>query len=222
MRVICAGFGRTGTASLKSALETLLDGPCYHFEELFKHAEQRKTWSRFVRGEADMDWEALYADYAAAVDFPSCAYYQEIATAFPDALVILSLRDLESWAKSWQSLWRFLPYFQSRLLRRLFPWVDEIADVLAKVIEERTFGGAMDPASIIATHEAHIARVKEVIPAERLLVFRVQDGWAPLCEALDVPVPDGPFPHSNSGSWPFIRRAVRKMFGRRWVNLDEG
>ena len=153
MRVICAGFGRTGTSSLKAALETLLDAPCYHFEELFKHAEDREAWARFVRGENEMDWVVLYDGYGAAVDFPSCAYYAEIAEAFPDALVILSTRDLESWARSWQSLWRFLPYFQSRILRRMFTWVDEIADVLQKVITERTFHGKMDPASMIETHE---------------------------------------------------------------------
>lgn len=222
MRVICAGFGRTGTASLKSALETLLEGRCYHFEELFKHAEHRTAWAQFVREDAEMDWKTLYADYVAAVDFPSCAYYREIATAFPDALVILSVRDLESWAKSWQSLWRFLPLFQSRPLRATFGWVNDIADVLKKVIEERTFGGRMDPESIIATHAAHIERVKEVIPADRLLVYRVQEGWAPLCQALGLPMPAADFPHSNSGSWPFIKRTLKKMFGGRWVNLNEG
>ena len=221
MRVICAGFGRTGTSSLKSALETLLGGPCYHFEELFKHGEQRKRWARFVRDECEMDWTELYDGYVAAVDFPSCAYYEEIAAAFPDALVILSVRELQSWSKSWQSLWRFFPYFQTRALRGLFSWVNDIADVLDKVIVQRTFSGGMTPEAMVETHRAHLARVKEIIPAERLLVFKVQDGWGPLCKALEVPVPDAPFPHSNSGSWPFIKRTLSKMLGRKWTNLNE-
>lgn len=221
MQVICAGFGRTGTASLKSALETLLGGPCYHFEELFKNAEHRRLWSAFARGETEMDWEALYQGHAAAVDFPSCAYYQEIAETFPDALVILSLRDLESWSRSWQSLWRFFPLFRLPLLRRLFGWVEEIVAVLEGVIVERTFHGRMTPAEMIATHAAHIETVKATIPAERLLIYRVQDGWEPLCAVLGVPVPDVPFPRSNSGSWPFVKRTLEKMLGRRWRSLNE-
>ena len=219
MRVICAGFGRTGTSSLKTALEILLEGPCYHFEELFKNGDQRQRWSRFVRGERSMDWEGVYQGYEAAVDFPSSAYYEEIAETYPDALVVLSLRELESWAASWQSLWRFFPYFQSAPLRWLFPWVDEIADVLEVAVVQRVFHGKMDPASMIKTHEEHIARVKQVISPERLLVYRVQEGWEPLCKALDLPIPDKPFPRRNSGSWPFVKRGVGKMLGRRWTDL---
>jgi hypothetical protein len=221
MRVICAGFGRTGTASLKTALEILLDGPCYHFEALFKSAEKRKTWARFAAGEAEMDWQAVYDGYEAAVDFPSCAYYEEIAAAFPDALVILSVRELDSWARSWHSLWRFFFLFRLPLLTRLFSWVAEIVQVIDTVIVDRTFAGKMDKPSMIATHQAHIERVQQVIPAERLVVFRVQEGWAPLCTALGVPVPDQPFPRSNSGSIPFVRRTVAKLFGRDWKNLSQ-
>jgi hypothetical protein len=197
-------------------------GPAIIFEELFKNGDQRKRWSRFVRGESPMEWESVYAGYEAVVDFPSSAYYQEIAETFPDALVILSLRELERWSASWQSLWRYFPYFQSAPLRWLFPRVDEIADVLEIAGVERVFHGRMEPASMIKTHEEHIARVKQVISPERLLVYRVQEGWEPLCQALDLPVSDMPFPRHHSGSWPFVKRGVGKMFGRGWTNLSTG
>ena len=204
------------------AFETVLGAPCYHFEELFRHPDKRKTWARFASGETEMDWQAVYTGYEAAVDFPSCAYYEEIAEAFPDALVVLSVRELESWARSWHSLWRFYFLFRLPLFTWPFSWVAEIVQIIDAVIVERSFAGSMDPASMITTHQAHIDRVQQVIPAQRLLVFRVQDGWEPLCEALGVSVPDQPFPRSNAGSWPFVERILGKMFGRRWKKLSEG
>jgi len=99
--------------------------------------------------------------------------------------------------------------------------VEEIVAVLEGVIVQRTFHGRMDPASMIETHAAHIETVKATIPAGRLLIYRVQDGWEPLCRVLDVPVPDAPFPRSNSGSWPFVKRTLEKMLGRRWRHLSE-
>ena len=221
MRVICAGFGRTGTASLKLALERLTGGPCYHFEELFKHAEQRAAWARFVRGEAEIDWHACFEGYEAAVDFPACAYYREIAAAFPDALVILSLRDLEAWATSWDALLRYFPYFHAPPLRWAFPWVRDIGDVIQSVVVESTFGGAMDRMSIIETHRRHIDTVRAAVPAERLLEYRVAEGWEPLARALGVAVPDEPFPRLNSGTRPFVERGVRKMLGLGWKDLAQ-
>ena len=188
---------------MKSALEELLDGPCYHFEELFKHARQRQAWAAYARGEADMDW-AVMDDYVAAVDFPACAFYRELAERHPDALILLSVRDLNRWAASWQSLWRYFRWFRSPVLARSFPWVGDIVAVLEAVVVERTFGGDMTPEGMIETHRRHLEEVQREVPAERLLVYRVQEGWEPLCQALGVPVPDRPFPQSNSGSRPFI------------------
>ncbi len=222
MKVISAGFGRTGTASIKAALETLTGAPCYHFEELFKNTEHREAWVRFVTGEETMDWEALFAEYEATADFPACAYYEEIAEIYPDALILLSTRDLESWAASWNTLWRLFAVFKIPALGWVFPWVKGITTVLNEAVVARVFGGDMSRANMIEVHRAHIERVKATVPAERLLVFKVQDGWEPLCEALGVPVPDEPFPHSNSGAWPFVRRGLRKMAGGRWKNLSEG
>ena len=222
MRVICAGFGRTGTSSLKGALEQLLGAPCYHFEELFKHRDQRQAWARFARGDAQMDWKTLYEGYEATVDFPTCAYYLELAELYPDALILLSTRESESWANSWESLWKYLRYFSNPALTTLFPWVREIVDVLHLILRDKVFGGDMSREHIIETFEKHNESVKAVIPKERLLVYRVQDGWEPLCEALGVPVPDEPFPRYNPGTAPLIKRTLRKMFGGRWRSLTEG
>lgn len=218
MRVICAGFGRTGTASLKSALEELLGASCYHFEEIFRNGQHRKQWSQFALGEIEMDWETLFADYAATVDFPSCAYYRELTEAFPDALVILSVRDLDSWANSWTGLWLYLRFF--RLLRWI-PWVGQIVNILDHIIRDRTFHGDMSREGVIATHKMHLKTVKEAIPESKLLVYRVQEGWAPLCSALNVPVPNIPFPRHNAGNMPLIQRVLRKIFTGRWRQLGE-
>ena len=218
MRVICAGFGRTGTASLKSALETLLGEPCYHFEEIFRNAEHRQKWSQFALGKSHIDWVSLYSEYGATVDFPSCAYYRELTEAFPDALVILSVRNLESWADSWTGLWFYLRFF--RLLRWI-PWVGQIVNILDHIIRDRTFHGDMSRKGVIATHKAHIETVKETIQPSKLLVYRVQEGWEPLCTALNTPVPETEFPRHNAGNTPLIRRVLRKMFTGRWRQLGQ-
>jgi len=218
VKVICAGFGRTGTSSLKGALERLLRGRCFHFEELFKHTRLRKSWADVARGNPEPDWPAIYDGYEAVVDFPSCAYWEELSEAFPDALILLSVREPESWARSWMGLWGYLKFF--RLLRFL-PFVNDIVVVLDRVIAERTFGGRMDQKALIDTFETHNARVQATVPAERLLVYRVQEGWEPLCQALGVPVPDVPFPRYNPGNMPMIWRMLGRLFGGRWKSVTD-
>jgi len=218
VRVICAGFGRTGTSSLKGALELLLGAPCFHFEELFKHQHLRQTWAELARGGPEPDWHALYEGYGAAVDFPTCAYWAELAEAFPDALILLSVREPEGWVRSWTGLWGYLKFF--RLLRFL-PFVSDVVAVLDGVIADRTFGGRMEPEALVETFEAHNERVQATVPAERLLVYRVQEGWEPLCTALGVPIPDVPFPRYNPGNAPMIKRMLARLFGGRWKSLTE-
>ena len=221
MKVICVGFGRTGTSSIKAALEHLLGGACYHFEELFKHPEHRRTWRKIAESGGPVDWADLFSDYVAAADFPVCAYPHELASAFPDALIVLSLREEDGWVRSWSGLWKYFAIFRLRPLRWLFGWIDDIVVVLEKIVVERAFRGAMDPASLRVAYAAHNADVQARIPPDRLLVYRVQEGWEPLCEALGVPVPTTPFPCRNAGNRPFITRTIRKMFGGRWKRLAE-
>src|SRR3954463_2967084 len=91
LRVVGAGLGRTGTASLKMALERLLAGPCYHMKEVFEHLDHVPIWHAAIRGEA-VDWSSVLDGYLAIVDWPGAACWRSLAAAHPDAVVLLSTR----------------------------------------------------------------------------------------------------------------------------------
>lgn len=195
LRVLGAGFGRTGTVSLQRALEQLGVGPCYHMFEVAKHPEHAPAWLAAVRG-ARVDWRALLAGYAAAVDWPACVLWRELTAEYPEARVILTVRDSASWYASFREtiLPRVenLPPIASLAMRALY-------DVGREVILRRTFaGGAADAASAIAAYEAHNAEVVAALEGPRLLVYDVAQGWEPLCRFLGVPAPEAPFPHVNA------------------------
>ncbi len=188
LRVIGAGVGRTGTLSLKVALERLLGAPCYHMAEVFAHQEHVPVWRDAARGKMP-DWSALLGGYAAAVDWPASAFWPELVEAFPDALVLLSVRDAESWWKSANGT--------------IFPATERApSDLWRSMIEEmfasRFTSEIRDRAASIAAFERHNARVRATVPARRLLEWRAGDGWDPICRALGVPVPEEPFPHTNT------------------------
>lgn len=195
LRIIGAGLGRTGTLSLKTALEMLGFAPCHHMTEIFAHPEQSEFWNRAAKGEA-MDWGALYGDYRATVDWPGCHFYAELAERYPDAKVILSRRDAESWYRSME-----------QTILKTMATISESDDggieahpmrFAVKIIAEDTFGGDFSKDNVIAAFERHNEAVIANIPPERLLVFEAKQGWTPLCEFLDVAVPDAPYPRTNS------------------------
>ncbi|GAB5471321.1 MAG: sulfotransferase family protein [Rhodospirillales bacterium] len=187
LEIIGAGFGRTGTESMRLALNRLGFGPCHHMHEVIENPEQQRLWRALGQGAAP-DWEALFDGYRSAVDWPSAAYWREIAAAYPEAKVLLTLRSTESWLAS--------------IEKTIFPLArksDDPAALVRTVIAERTFGGRIDdPAHVAAVYERNSAEARASIPAERLLVYQVGDGWEPLCRFLGVPVPDEAFPRSNS------------------------
>ncbi len=193
MRVVGAGLGRTGTHSLKLALERLLGGPCYHMVEVFPHPEHVPVWHAAARGEK-VDFPALLSGYVAAVDWPASAFYEEMAEAFPDAIVLLSLRDAASWWKSadatiFEGLRRQIARGENT------PWLGMVTDLLNRRFVE----GAVDNrAASIAAFERHTEEVRRRIPANRLVEWRAADGWGPLCTGLGLPVPEEPFPHVNT------------------------
>ncbi|MBX3705816.1 MAG: hypothetical protein KF911_04205 [Pseudomonadales bacterium] len=195
IKVIGAGFGRTGTLSLKLALERLGFGKCYHMMELFGHPDHVGRWRQAGRGER-VDWDVLYAGYQSTVDWPSCNFYAEHMRHYPDAKVILSERDPERWYESVMNT----IYPSSRAVREsgdpaMQPW----ADMAWELIWDGLFGGRMDDkAHVIEVYRRHNQRVREVVPAERLLVFEAIEGWAPLCAFLGSPVPDEPYPKVNT------------------------
>lgn len=192
LSVFSAGFGRTGTMSLKLALEQLGFGPCHHMIEVIGNGDaQVPLWNAALTGEPD--FEAIYSGYGAAVDWPTAAFWQELAVAYPDAKVILSSRSAESWYNSISETILATVWDEASWPPPAVEWFRMVSKVL-----ERSLGTARDKDSILAAFEAHEAAVKAAIPAERLLVHSAKEGWAPLCAFLGVPVPDAPYPRTNS------------------------
>ena len=188
LRVIGAGVGRTGTLSLKAGLERLLGAPCYHMLEVMPHPEHVPVWHAAARGEP-VDWFTLMNGYAAAVDWPASAFWPELAAAFPDAVLVLSTRSAESWWKSASET-----IFPVTLSTPDTPWKRMVDTMFAA----RFTSDIENKAACIAAYEAHNRVVRETAPRTRLIEWQAQDGWEPLCRALDLPVPAEPFPHVNS------------------------
>ncbi len=209
MKVIGAGFGRTGTMSMQGALQ-ILGFRCYHMKEVPQTRGHLKAWHEFVGGKAPMDWQTLFEDYEATVDFPACWYYKELLREFPDAKVVLTVRDPRKWFDSFTTLqdttdrlriFRFIS-----IARRFIAFTDLL---LAKVFD----GRPRDRAHCIEVFDRHNQEVKQHVPADRLLVFQVQDGWEPLCRFLECDVPkDVPFPHLNEG-----RKTLQSMARQRAI-----
>ena len=202
MKVIGAGFGRTGTMSMKVALEQLGFGPCYHMVEVFSHLDDVDAWERAARGEK-IDWKTLFAGWHSAVDWPPCTFYDQLMEIYPEAKVILNVRDPERWYESaTNTIW------QAKVQADQMPARDPNAPVVPmmramgminQLIWDGTFHNQfLDKKYAIEVFEQNIADVKKNVPAERLLVYDVREGWEPLAAFLDVPVPaDIPFPRVN-------------------------
>ena len=206
LQVIGAGFGRTGTLSLKIALEQLGFGPCYHMIEVLKTPGAAEHWAAAAKG-AKMDWEQVFAGYKSSVDWPGADYWRELVALMPDAKVILSTRDPEAWFRSTQDT-IFNP--NTNALARSSTAIGETM----RAIGARNFNNRIDDHdTLVAAFKAHEAAVRREVPAERLLVFNVAEGWGPLCRFLDVAVPDAPFPRTNSTD-EFREHAKEMMKGR--------
>ncbi|MDG4901172.1 MULTISPECIES: sulfotransferase family protein [unclassified Mesorhizobium] len=187
IRVIGTGFGRTGTDSMREALTMLGFGPCHHMSEVMAHAEQKRLWRALAQGAAP-DWDRLFAGYKSCVDWPSVHYWRELIEVFPQARVILTWRSPESW---WES-------FAKTILPAIIDSQDQESLGVALVTKQVFGGRPQDRAHAIAVYEANIEAVLKTVPAERLLVHKLGDGWAPLCAHLGVPVPDEPYPNRNT------------------------
>lgn len=194
LNVIGAGLGRTGTMTLKTALEQLGLGPCHHMIEIFSHPEQIPFW-RAAAGGAAVDWKAGFAGYNSSVDWPSAHYWKQLAAAFPAAKIILSRRDPERWADSMAET--ILKAMQGPVFAADGDREPPMA-FAHMIIAGQTFGGDFSRANVIAAFERHNAEVVATIPPERLLVFEAAEGWEPLCAFLGVQAPATPFPRTNS------------------------
>jgi hypothetical protein len=187
LRVVGSGLGRTGTLSLKLALERLLGGRCYHMVELFSHPEHVAMWHAAAKGEP-VDWRALFEGYAAVVDWPACSFWREIADAFPGAVVLHSTRDAEAW---WQSASQTI-FPASR--KAAGPWREMVDAMFAARFTDRVD----DRDASVAAFERHNADVLASAPRHRLVSWQAHQGWEPLCDALGLAVPDEPFPRVNT------------------------
>ncbi|HLJ68395.1 MAG TPA: sulfotransferase [Chloroflexota bacterium] len=197
IQVIGAGLGRTGTYSLKHALEALGFDPCYHMRETFGRPDHAEFWLAAARGEA-VDWDQGLAGYRATVDFPAAVFYDQLAVHYPEARVILTIRDPERW---YQSCLNSIHGPMARAANRdEVPLDDPEIAMIMTIVWQQTFGGRFsDRDHAIAVYERHNREVQERIPAERLLVYEVRQGWEPLCDFLGVDPPaDVPFPHLNT------------------------
>jgi hypothetical protein len=195
LQVVGAGLPRTGTASLNIALEHLLGGRCYHMREIPGHPfDLGPAWERALAGEA-VDWDRLFEGYTAALDWPASMFWRELGEAYPAALVVLSVRDsAETWWRSADET--FLPYARLALAP---DWNEGrgLTDLLERFAGTKHWD---DPATLMAAYERHNAEVRQTVPPHRLLEWRAEEGWAPICSALGLPAPDLPFPWVNRRS----------------------
>ncbi|TPM07434.1 MULTISPECIES: sulfotransferase family protein [unclassified Mesorhizobium] len=187
LSVIGGGFGRTGTHTLNLALEMLGFGPCHHMEDVNSNPEHRDLIRAAGRGEP-VDWDLVYLGYKSAVDWPTAYFWRELAEYFPDAKLILTVRNPEDWYRSARAT--------------IFNTMGETSDPQSfgrVVIETKIFGGRLDDEThAIEVLAAHNAEVVSAFPPSRLLVYQVAEGWPNLCAFLSVPIPAETFPHSNT------------------------
>jgi hypothetical protein len=225
LKVIGAGFGRTGTLSTCTALNQL-GFPCYHMFEVLEN-KANKTHLDFWRKVANdkpgavHPWNDVFANYTAAVDNPACCVWRELMVAYPDAKVLLTLhpRGAEAWYESTiDTIYFSENRWQFALLKHVSPFMKKMGDMSRKLIWQRNHRGTMnDRARAIAHYQQHIEDVKAAVPADRLLIFTVDQGWEPLCRFLGVPVPAGPFPNVNDRAQ--IKKVIAGMAAGAYVVL---
>lgn len=228
LQIIGAGFGRTGTLSAYTALNQL-GFPCYHMFEVIQNEANKSHldyWRKVAHSELGTahDWEQVFSKYTAAVDNPACCVWRELMTAYPNAKVLLTLhpRGPEAWYESTiETIYFTENRWQVKLLAKFIPFLRKMSDMSHRLIWERNHQGTMvDRERAIAYYKKHVEDVKATVPADRLLVFSVDQGWEPLCRFLDVPIPKTPFPNVNDRAE--IKKLIRGMIVGGYLTLAIG
>jgi hypothetical protein len=220
VKVIGVGVGRTGTLSLKAALEQLGFGPCFHGRHVLDHPDRLPLWQAAAAGEP-VDWGAVFAGYTSSVDWPGAAFWRPLVEAFPAAKVILTVRNADGWYESvHNTIFRMFgdgpPDARVAEARRVVPGLDVFTAFHRRMIWDGFFDGRFaDREYAIRAYEEHNAAVRRDIPGERLLVISPGAGWEPLCALLGVPVPVEPYPHLNDPGKFWARVAARVSETRR-------
>lgn len=228
LKIIGAGFGRTGTLSLYTALNRL-GFPCYHMFEVLENKANKSHldfWRKFANTPAGTqhDWSEVFANYTATVDNQACCVWRELLAAYPDAKVILTLhpRGAQAWYDSTldtiyftETMWQF------KVLELATPFGRKLGDMSHKLIWQRSHQGTMDdPKSAIAHYNQHIEDVKAAVPPERLLIFSADHGWGPLCKFLERPEPEEAFPNVNDRA--AIKQTLKGMTRGAYAILGIG
>ena len=194
LNIIGSGFGRTGTMSMKEALTTLGFGPCHHMIEVMENPAQPPHWKQIAAGEK-VDWEQVFDGYHAQVDWPGAHVWPETVKAFPDALVLHTERPEDAW---WNSFDKTIgKFFRNYTELELPPPIYEIFDTMYRWFVQENFSDLADRDAVVAAYRRNNERVRDTVPADRLLIYQPGDGWEPLCRFLEVPVPEGEFPHRH-------------------------
>ncbi|GJM42282.1 MAG: sulfotransferase family protein [Ardenticatenaceae bacterium] len=197
LKVIGSGFGRTGTLSLKAALEILGFDPCYHMEAVIKRPSHINMWYQIGQGQS-VPWQKIFGSFHATVDYPASIFYQELLATYPDAKVVHTVRDPDRWYDSTAAtIYRVVNDFPF-WVPKLFPWLARFIDLQEQLVWQKIFNGRFpDRAYAIQRFQEHTNEVRQHVPTEKLLIFQVKEGWEPLCDFLNVPIPNVPFPHIN-------------------------
>lgn len=205
LKIIGAGYGRTGTLSTYTALNSL-GFPCYHMFEVIENKENKTHldfWNNVANAPEGQqhDWNVVFENYTATVDNPGCCVWRELYDAFPDAKVILTLhpRGPEAWYESTiDTIYFTKSSWQFKVLMLVTPFAKKMGNMTNKLIWQRSHKGTMkDKSAAIARYHDHIKEVKAIVPEDKLLIFSVDQGWEPLCKFLEMPVPETDFPNVN-------------------------
>ena len=225
LKIIGAGFGRTGTLSLYTALNQL-GFPCYHMFEVLENKENKSHldfWRAVANGKAGAqhDWGRVFSKYSATVDNPACCVWRELLTAYPVAKVVLTLhpRGAEAWYEStMETIYFTETMWQFKVLKLTTPFGRKMGDMSRRLIWQRSHKGTMsDRSKAIAHYHQHIADVRAAVPPEQLLVYSVDQGWGPLCAFLGVPQPSAEFPNVNDRA--AIKQTIKGMIRGAYVIL---
>ena len=210
LKVIGAGFGRTGTDSMKRALEMLGFSPCHHMYEVLPRQDLYDAWVDVLNGDREPDWDRIFDGFEATVDWPSAHYWRELAAHFPEARILLTVRSAESWLAS----------MDKTILNRMRPENDPTPMALA--LRARIFDDRIDdPEHIVAIYRRQIEEVQAAFGPDRLLTYDLGSGWEPLCAFLGVPVPDTPFPRGNTAE-DFQVRADQTRAEQTAIQREKG
>ena len=217
LQVIGAGFGRTGTTSLKAALEQLGFSKCHHMDEVMKSSAQIRFWKVLSEG-GEVAWDDVFEGFQASCDWPSSSYWEQLHHYYPDAKIILTVRDEARWYDSVSQTIYPVTFVLPRWLEWLVPPLSRLNKMIVAIVWDGVFGGRFEDRELaLQVYRDHIAYVKATARSDQLLVFEAKDGWAPLCSFLNVPVPENDYPHLNDAAK--IRNIVRAVRALGWLSL---